>query len=577
MQVSDLLFQYQNNLATGTEISTGTKGIEQLVETAKQLEAGSIFEGTVNSIKGTQVILGLSSGQNIAARLDKGITLTKGQSVFFQVKSNDGNQVQIKPISLGGNAGNPTLMKALDAASLPVNEKNLNMVNAMMKEQMSIDVKSLQDMSRQVLQIPGADPTTVVEMTKLDIPLTESNVNQFQNYKADAGEVLAQIQQLVEDIPSAVSGETVSVKESVAFQQQIISFFAGAAEPQGEVENTRPSDPMMTTTSEGAVVQAATDEVMQKAADETIPEAKAGNQGIIIARSNEDAIPGEYPKGSVGEAFPEKAELANFQKAIDAFPAFAKQHPQYFTADKKLSPDVPVKEFMVDLARTLQSQSQTIEREDLKALVNHKGYKNLLSRLITEQWTIEPEQLKQEHSVRDLYQRMEQQLHQLQEVVSKYPKANETVSNALKNLSQNIDFMNQINQAYSYVQIPVRLQHQNVNSELFVYRNNKESKGEDEPLSAFLHFDMDHLGGMDISVRMHHKNVQTNWYLDRKETLDLISDNIHLLEAKLEAKGYHCEMKFSSESNKTNFVEDFLKADEKTGGEVHRYSFDVRA
>ena len=153
MQVSDLLVQYQNNLAAGSEISTGTKGIEQLVEAVKQLQPGNIFEGTVNSIKGTQVILGLSSGQNITARLDVGLPLQKGQSVFFQVKSNDGTQIRIKPVSLGGNLGNPTLMQALDAANLAVNEKNLNMVNAMMKQQMPIDAKSLQDMSRQILQL----------------------------------------------------------------------------------------------------------------------------------------------------------------------------------------------------------------------------------------------------------------------------------------------------------------------------------------------------------------------------------------------------------------------------------------
>ena len=85
MQISDLLVQYQNNLASGSEVSTGTKGVEQLVETAKQLQIGNIFEGTVNSIKGTQVILGLSSGQNITARLDKGVDLMKGQLSLIHI------------------------------------------------------------------------------------------------------------------------------------------------------------------------------------------------------------------------------------------------------------------------------------------------------------------------------------------------------------------------------------------------------------------------------------------------------------------------------------------------------------
>lgn len=83
MQISDLLGQYGNNIAAGSQVSTKVKGVEQLVETVKQLKTGSVFEGTVNFIKGNQVILGLSSGQNITARLDKGVTLEKGQSVFF--------------------------------------------------------------------------------------------------------------------------------------------------------------------------------------------------------------------------------------------------------------------------------------------------------------------------------------------------------------------------------------------------------------------------------------------------------------------------------------------------------------
>ena len=145
IQISDLMNQYQNSLAAGSEISTKTKGVEQLVKTVSSLTSGQVFEGTVNQIKNGQVILGLSSGQNIMARLDKGVTLNVGESVFFQVKSNDGNLVQIKPISIG-TANNPTLLNALDAGGIPVNEKTLNMANAMMQQQMPIDARSLGDM-----------------------------------------------------------------------------------------------------------------------------------------------------------------------------------------------------------------------------------------------------------------------------------------------------------------------------------------------------------------------------------------------------------------------------------------------
>ena len=114
MQISDLVHQYNNNMATGGEISTKSQGVEQLVSTVQKLTAGQVFEGTVNSIKGNTVILGLSSGQNITATLAKDILLEQGQSVFFQVKSNDGQTIQIKPIQ--NNAmNNPTLLNALDS------------------------------------------------------------------------------------------------------------------------------------------------------------------------------------------------------------------------------------------------------------------------------------------------------------------------------------------------------------------------------------------------------------------------------------------------------------------------------
>ena len=130
---------------------------------------------------------------------------------------------------------------------------------------------------------------------------------------------------------------------------------------------------------------------------------------------------------------------------------------------------------------------------------------------------------------------------------------------------------------YSYVQVPMRLRGQNVNSELFVYRNAKGTKSEQEELTAFLHFQMESLGNVDISVKMKQKNVSANWYLEKMDSLIILEENMHLLTERLQKKGYHCDMKLEQDKRDINFVEDFLRADQKTGKEVHRYSFDVRA
>ncbi|MBQ7677696.1 MAG: flagellar hook-length control protein FliK, partial [Lachnospiraceae bacterium] len=166
MQISDLIGQYNNSLNAGSRIAGGTKGVSQVADTMNKLSAGQLFEGTVTGMKGSEVRLSLSNGQAINARLAGDVNLIEGESVFFEVKSNDGGTVNIRPVSMG-TMNNPTLLTALDAAGLPVTEDSLSMVNAMMSEQLPIDSKALSNMAKMHNMYPNADISTLVTMTKL--------------------------------------------------------------------------------------------------------------------------------------------------------------------------------------------------------------------------------------------------------------------------------------------------------------------------------------------------------------------------------------------------------------------------
>ena len=84
--------------------------------------------------------------------------------MFFQVKSNDGVTIEIKPYTGAGSGGNPILTNALTEGTVPVTERNLAMVDAMMKEQMPIDKQSLLNMVRIAKMNPGVNINTVVTM-----------------------------------------------------------------------------------------------------------------------------------------------------------------------------------------------------------------------------------------------------------------------------------------------------------------------------------------------------------------------------------------------------------------------------
>lgn len=588
MQISDLLGQYGNNIAAGSQVSTKVKGVEQLVETVKQLKTGSVFEGTVNFIKGNQVILGLSSGQNITARLDKGVTLEKGQSVFFQVKSNDGESIQIKPMSQNGVFSNPTLTSALDAASLPVNERNINMVNAMMKQQMPIDAKSLQDMSRTIASTGATDPASAVEMTKLNIPLTADNVAMYENYKADEGFVVKQINQLLDTIPEMIVDDNLSVDQGTELQNKLVTFFTSKegtdiSNVQNPTDSTQPATGMagenaaanvqnlngnQTLVNESAVSS-------QNMASEVVSKENAPQStGMVEIQVNENTP--EEPNGTLASTLP-RNELEGLGASLSKLPDFAVNHMKYFDSNMNLKPDVNNVDLLKDLANYMSQNSGSISKEQLTELIGSKAYKRILKDVATEKMTLKPEELTKEHAVKDLYQRMEQQMFRLKEIADAYPKVSEAVAKAANNVSSNIDFMNAINQMYTYVQLPLKMSGQNVNGELYVYSNKSGEKSENDELTAFLHFDMDNLGPVDISVKLKERNVTTNWYLEDVKSLELIENNIDLLTKRLQDKGYNCQFGFENEGKNQNFVDELLQADKGGNGQLHRYSFDVRA
>ena len=173
MQISDLVGQYHQTTTSGTDKLTGTKGVENLVASLRSLTKGNIFEGTVSSMKNGRVTLALSNGQQLSARMEGKVPLSVGQSMFFQVKSNDGTQIAIRPFVVDGNGVNYTLMTALNVAGLAVDADHLSMVNRMMQEQMPIDRNSLQQMARLVSANPDIDVQTAWTNSFVDTQLAQ--------------------------------------------------------------------------------------------------------------------------------------------------------------------------------------------------------------------------------------------------------------------------------------------------------------------------------------------------------------------------------------------------------------------
>ncbi len=635
MQISDLMNQYQNNLAAGSEVSTKTKGVEQLVKTVSSLTSGQIFEGTVNSIKGGQVILGLSSGQNIMAKLDKGVALTVGESVFFQVKSNEGNLVQIKPISIG-TMNNPTLLNALDAGGIQVNERTLNMANAMMQQQMPIDAKSLGEMYRQVVANPSADPQTIVTMNKLGLPVTEEMATQFQNYSNSEGEILRAADDLSKGLPQLLSSDNVSVENATAFLKGMVDTVLsgekggdGTFGVRGDVQMTAQDGSAAAKMVDGAGVtvgadgnvtvsnnaqaagQAASDvfvtydaqnptgaSVAQGSAESIAAQAVTGEQIVdsdgapvayqimieseggsgspAVSQSQNLQIPDQtsYPLGTVAHAL-QGGEYNEMNNTLRQMEGFTEEHRELFDQQGNLRPDASTTDVLKAVNDYFAAHPPT--KAHMSKLVGTSGFGDLIKDSLSKEWTLSTDQLTDQKKIDELYRKIADDAERISHASRIMSGGDNPVSQSASAIRDNVDFLNQVNQMYTYVQLPLKMNGESATGDLYVYNNKKKGPDDDGSLSAFLHFDLEHLGSTDISVRMKDRNVQTKFFMEDDVSFELIQNNIHILQDKLNSLGYNCTIDVENDEHPVSFVEDFLKQDQKTGGSIARYSFDVRA
>ena len=577
MQISDLVGQYNQASASGAETLTGTKGVENLVSSLRSLTKGNIFEGTVSSMKNGRVTLALSSGQQISARIEGKVQLSLGQSMFFQVKSNDGSQIAIRPFSVEGTGANYTLLQALSAAGVPAESDYLSMVNRMMEEQMPIDRNSIQQMVRMVNAHPEIDVQTLVQLNKLGITIDKQNAAQFENYLDDKQAITNEFDQLIEELPQALESESLSPQQMRSFGSEFLLALTDGLEDvplqnNGLASQEMPAEFVAENTIEKSIAEGNTIEKSGLLENgellQTTEEGEAVSQETATDQPVQQSESYSATPHTLG-ALMDGKQLQNFNTMLGELLG---------TDATRYTKDSGVAEVLKDIQQVFKD-SLPIEREQIGKLFSSKEFVHMVKDTMQQQWTLQPQELEADGTdkVTKLYDRMNAQLEKITEALKSIGQENTGFAQTAADIQGNVEFMNQINQAYTYVQIPLQMSGQNASAELFVYTNKKALAEGDRELTAFLHLDLDHLGATDVSVKMKNKQVSTNFYLDDDASYQLISLNVDRLEKRLQEKGYQCNVSVINEAKHVNFVENFLKNDQPSAGQLHRYSFDMRA
>lgn len=652
MQIRDMLGQYSQNVKNGTEELMSAQGTQKLVSSMQELEPGSTFEGTVNSVKNGKVVLALGNGQTITARLDGKVSIQPGESMFFQVRSNDGTTIALRPYVQAGNINNPILLNALTAAGVPATERNITMVDSMMKEQMSISRQRILDMGRVVGSNPNVNVNTAVLMTKIGLPVSAEMASQFENYMVDQHAIVDEMDLAMNQLGRLLGDADLGEEQSFELYGKVLDILNGEGEtPAQTTDGLQQNDTgtmvnageniemeaAVQQSKDGAAAEGVQKQVQQQNTKDLISMGAAGQEQSAGVAENAENIAGEQTAGNAAQSMQTGIDAADVLKNTQADTAadFKNVQGQTDTLEQILDqngldhlkrllqniptltgntdlfevqeeedvfvdtmsgddagkkafelaqaePEVTLKQSMTaeDFLNTLRDalkQNQEYGFAGMTKLFGSKEFAAILKNRAEKQWLLEPEQLREASKVSDLYERLDHQMKQMENVMKAAGVTQNSFVQTAADIRSNIEFMNQINQVYTYVQLPLKLSGQNASGDLYVYTNKKNLNDPEAELTAFLHLDLENLGSTDVSIRMKDKNVKTNFYIADDASYDLIEKHLPVLEKRLAQKGYRCSITMSKEEKKVEFVEDFLQRDMPQAGTLHRYSFDVRA
>ena len=615
MNINTGLNPYNSNYVNGADMTKLSQSQSLTGSVTDNLKEGEVFEGSVNSIDNGKVTIGLANGQTMTARLDAGVSLTPGQSVFFEVKSNDGNLIQIRPVSLTSLDANPTLLKALDMANLAATERTINMVNSMMQNSMSVSPESLTAMNRAMINNPGVDIQTLVTMSKSNLPITPENVSMFQNYANDKAVLSDNFDVISDMLHEIMTSSEVSTGDVIGINNAIRDIFVNVNEaivaeataeaegasvvadntaaavtdnttnvtnnPAAATENAIALEPGQQPQVNGQAIpeQALNPNQVQSGMVET--EAIISNQTESTTVNQAQVMENELGT-QVLNTFASEKQIDSFNTILNTLPDFPKDNHEIFAENGTLKADADMNQVFREITDYLNNHPD-IPKQTLNDIIGAPLYKGLLKNIITNSFAMEPKEVTKPGEISKLYERVLKQTEALERLVANFNnKAADTIKTQTSQIKQNVNFMNSANEMYNFIQIPLKMYNQNTDSMLYVRQNKKASYEQGEEITAFLHFDMEYLGSTDVFISLKESKVGCKWNLASEDSMKLIEDNLDILTERLAKKGFSVTSEVTCGEPKKNFVEDFLGAapvstENTAEGMVHRYSFDMRA
>lgn len=499
----------------------------------RSLADGDTFSANITDVSGEQVTITLDGGQSFTASLLNSTAYNIGDRADFVIQDNKGENIVLKAVTMQATALETAMInKSLKAAGIMPTLRNREMVLELMRNGMPIGRDALLDMVKELSSHSNAEIGGIIALKRMGIEVTDGSLKSYQNYKEYNGAMQRDIAALGEKLFESVdSGKALS---------DVVKLLVG--------------DELLT-----------------------------GN-GTVEDNSKESTKTGAQTQQPVGTQADEKADIAQKNLMSDVKNMVAGMVDNYNAAtgrSLKLSYEFlntdNLARFMNEFARMAEEfEMEPLLKNKLHGILKGDKASRLLNELVRDTFSMKMTDVADSESVKEHIAKMLDKLSS----VSEYAASNQSaeLSNVASRMSNNMEFLNSMNQFMAAVQVPIKNIGEHGEGELYVYRRNKQKCGEDDTVKAFLHLDMEHLGALDIYVTLKGSSVATNFKVEDESVLDFLETNMEQLTKKLAEDGYNVTASISKTDDSAGF--DFEKeviAPVLPVSDVRRFRFDMKA
>lgn len=551
--------QIQSGQTAGGPSALMRQAAAAILKEASGLSVGDTIQGQLVSKDGNSIELLLGDNARLTTMLEQDMNLSLGQLLSFEVKSNQGGQLTLRPL-FANMSNSTTIMSALDAAGIAANDTTIEMVDTLMQNGMPVNKEMLHTINRELSMYPDADVNDIVMLHKMDIPVNEANVRQMHLYNNNN-------QWMMENVADSAAELTDVIAEALSEGgESAQNILAGLKEllPPGEEMQT-------------AEAAAQGEEAVQAAASSQGDAAAAAAQnGNGVENMTQVSVSAEAFAADAAQVVDDAGNVLSAGvtgEAKEAADIPEKAQTLKPEADRSAAEGPQINKFNV-FDKLSELDRTELSKPEIKAQI-----RDAVNELLKDNFLMSPKDIKEEKFVQKYYERTMNLAEGLEKLMADNGKAGTDFAKSMTGMRENTTFMNHINDMYNYVQLPLKMNESQANGDLYVYARKKgrNAGGEDGKLTALLHLSMEHLGNMDVFLTLSEgQKLNTKFTLEKEEMIDFIASHIDELNARLQKKGYNVATAVVHKDEPDKSVIENITGD-KNNILLSTQSFDARA